>query len=425
MDLASQRPLAHARFAAFVVLDGVIAGLVAIVLISLLHTVQHVAYGYSLHELRAPESFYGGVQAASAARRVGVLVLCGAVAGGGWYLVHRYMRPLVSIERAVRSDDPRMPVAATTAHALLQIITVALGSPLGRETAPRELAAMAAGWSSHRAGLRLDESRRLVACAAGAALAALYNAPLGGAVFALEVLLATVALRAVLPAFAMSAIAVTIVWSVFGNRPVYEVPHMTPTASLLVWSVVAGPLIGVGGAWFHRLIANARARAPRDWHLPALCLVNFTAIGLLAIPFPELLGNGKSPAQLGFDSELGVGLAAVLLVLRIGITASSARAGANGGMLTPSLSNGALLAFVLGGVWSLVWPGGPLGAFALVAAAAYIAAAMSMPVTALALVVEFTWIDLNFLVPMLIAVAGAAAAAAAWKRFNAGSTSRS
>src|SRR5262245_36883710 len=51
VDLASRKSLAHTRFAAFVVLEGVIAGLVAIMLISLLHTVQHVAYGYSLHEL--------------------------------------------------------------------------------------------------------------------------------------------------------------------------------------------------------------------------------------------------------------------------------------------------------------------------------------------------------------------------------------
>ena len=161
---------------------------------------------------------------------------------------------------------------------------------------------------------------------------------------------------------------------------------------------------------FRELATASRASAQRNWQLPVLSLLNFTAIGLLAIAFPQLLGNGKSPAQLGFASELSIGLAAVLLVLKVAITATSLRAGAGGGLLTPSLSNGALLAIVLGGLWSMVWPGPPLGAFALVGAAAFLASSMSMPITAIVLLVEFTGMDQNFLVPILLAVAGAVAA---------------
>jgi hypothetical protein len=51
---------------------------------------------------------------------------------------------------------------------------------------------------------------------------------------------------------------------------------------------------------------------------------------------PHLLGNGKSPAQLGFDNEIGIGLAAILLIARVAITVSSQRAGAEGGLLTPA-----------------------------------------------------------------------------------------
>jgi H+/Cl- antiporter ClcA len=73
-------------------------------------------------------------------------VVCGVVAGCGWYLLYRFARPLVSIEQAIIAHDPRMPRARTTAEALLQIVTVALGSPLGREVAPRQIGAMFAGW---------------------------------------------------------------------------------------------------------------------------------------------------------------------------------------------------------------------------------------------------------------------------------------
>ncbi|MGL9774610.1 MAG: chloride channel protein [Sodalis sp. (in: enterobacteria)] len=56
-------------------------------------------------------------------------------------MLYRYGRPLVSIARALAAVKPAMPVVATLIHALLQIITVALGSPLGREVAPREVGA--------------------------------------------------------------------------------------------------------------------------------------------------------------------------------------------------------------------------------------------------------------------------------------------
>jgi H+/Cl- antiporter ClcA len=81
-----------------------------------------------------------------------------------------------------------MPAGTTTIHALLQIVTVALG-PLGREVAPREMGALGAGMVARKLGLLADETRTLVACGAGAGLAAVYNVPLAGALFSLEVML--------------------------------------------------------------------------------------------------------------------------------------------------------------------------------------------------------------------------------------------
>ncbi len=158
---------------------------------------------------------------------------------------------------------------------------------------------------------------------------------------------------------------------------------------------------------FTRLTGAARANAARGWRLPVLCLINFTLIGGLAMLLPQILGNGKGPAQLGFDNELTIGLAALLLLVKVLITTSSLRAGAEGGLLTPGLANGALLAIILGGAWSLAWPGVPLGAFAIIGAAAFLAASMSMPLTAIVLVAEFTRIEHDFLVPIILAVVGA------------------
>ncbi|WP_322082433.1 chloride channel protein [Burkholderia sp. BCC1972] len=395
-----------ARMAVVTVLTGIGAGLGGMLLALLLHAIQHAAYGYSVAHVIGSESFLTGVTAADPLRRLAVLVGCGIVAGGGWWALYRYGRPLVSIRRAVRAADPRMPFVSTTVHALLQIVTVALGSPLGREVAPREIGSLLAGRLAHAAALTPDDCRLMVACGAGAGLAAVYNVPLGGAVFVLEVLLGTFELRALVVAVVTSAIAAVVAWIGLGNEHQYTVPAFVLSTPLVAWSIVCGPLFGFAAYGFVRLTTRARADAPKDWRLPVFALVNFAVIGVLAMRFPQLLGNGKGPASLGFDGTLTIGVAAALLVLKVLIEAGSLRAGAEGGLLTPGLANGALLGVVLGGLWSLVWPGASLGGCALIGATAFLAASMQMPITAVVLLLEFTRANHDSLVPMLLAVAG-------------------
>ena len=153
-------------------LIGVAAGITGIVLTLLLHTVQHLAFGYPLH---AELSYRVMVEESTPLRRLIVLLLCGGLVGVGWVMLHRLASPLVSIKTAV-ANGQRMPLAATLIHALLQIVTVGLGSPLGREVAPREIsAALAERWVASR-GLDEEERKILLACASGA------RAVAGGAV---------------------------------------------------------------------------------------------------------------------------------------------------------------------------------------------------------------------------------------------------
>jgi H+/Cl- antiporter ClcA len=388
------------------VMVGVAAGLGGMTLGLLLHVVQHVAYGYSMHHIISRESFLQGVSASSPVRRFVVLSVCGVVAGGGWWAVYRFGRPLVSISKAVEANGPRMPFLTTVAHDLLQIVTVALGSPLGREVAPRELGAVLATWLSSRAALTPESSRIMIACGAGAGLAAVYNVPLAGALFVLEVLLGTFSLSALIPAITTSAIAALVAWIGLGDQTLYSLPPLAISQSLVVWSIVTGPLFGFTAYWFVRATRAARAHAPRNWHLPLWCVAVFPLIGLFSIPFPQLLGNGKNLAQLGFESDLGLVLAATLLVLRLTVTIGALRAGAEGGLLTPGLTIGALLGTIMGVLWNLAGPVVPLGAFAVVGGAAFLASSMKMPVTAIALIIEFTRVGHDFLIPISFGVVG-------------------
>lgn len=385
---------------------GILSGLAGMCLDLLLHLIQHLAFRYSLTHLVDYENFLEGVTAAAPSRRFFVLTFCGFVAGTGWFLLYRYGKPLISISTAVHSKKPYMPIYSTTIHALLQIITVALGSPLGREVAPREISAMLACWLSAKAKLHLQETQIMMACAAGAGLAAVYNVPLGGAIFTLEVLMGTFNWSVAIPAFGTAGIATAVSWIGLGNVPQYIVPHYEISNSLLIWSIIASPVFGFAAYWFRNIALDMRTQAPKDIKLFVFCVLNFLLIGLLAMQFPALLGNGKGPIQLGFTDDLAIKTAFVLLVLRVCIVWSSLRAGAVGGLLTPSLANGVLLATVLGGLWSYVLPGTPLGAYAVVGAAAFLASSQKMPITAIVLTAEFTGINFNFLVPVIMAITG-------------------
>jgi H+/Cl- antiporter ClcA len=257
---------------------GITSGFGGMLLALLLHLVQHVAYGYSLHQIVGGESFLQGVTAASYMRRILVLCVCGAVAGVGWWLLYRFGRPLVSISKAVQENGPRMPFLATIVHTILQMLTVGLGSPLGREVAPRELSAVVATRLCARIGLTPERSRVMIACAAGAGLAAVYNVPLGGALFTLEGLLGTFEFQAVLPALATSVIATTIAWLGLGNEPQYSISAFSVSPSLIVWAACMGPVFGLGAYFFRRATSAAQMRAPKNWRLLPWCAGVFPLI---------------------------------------------------------------------------------------------------------------------------------------------------
>lgn len=391
------------RLTVVTILVGVGSGISGLLVSLLLHFVEHLAYGYS------SGTFLDGVAAASPGRRVVALAIAGVLGALGWWALRRWGRPVVSVEASVAGE--RMPKRVTLANAALQIVVVGLGASIGRELAPRELGAMLAGWLTERAGLTARERRILVACGAGAGLAAVYNVPLGGAVFAVEILLAELTLATALPALATAAIATLIAQLVEPTGALYRLPHLSLTPTLLVWSVIAGPIVGFAAVGFVRATRfGLTRRVAGNWILLAMPLI-FLAVGVLSIPFPAILGNGRALGQVAFNGTTPLLILAALVVAKALATTGTIYSGAAGGTLTPSLAIGATLGAVLGGAWSLLWHGSPLAAFAFVAAAAFLAAAMRAPFTALILVLEFTGQGPALVAPAMVAIGGSVAVA--------------
>jgi H+/Cl- antiporter ClcA len=400
-DVSPVRPPWILRLVIVTALVGIGSGISGLLVSLALHGIEHVAYGYNAG------TFLDGVLASSPSRRVIALAVAGAIGALGWWALRRWARPVVSVEQSV--DGRRMPAFVTAANAALQIVIVGLGASIGREVAPRELGALVAGWLSERVGISARERRILVACGAGAGLAAVYSVPLSGAVFSVEILLAELTLATALPALATSVIATLVARIAVPAGPLYVLPHVQVTAPLVVWAIIAGPVLGFAALGFVKLAQFAADHRPRSWTILVVMPIAFLVVGLLSIPFPAILGNGRALGQVAFAGTLTLGVLAVTTVLKVIATTGTIGSGAAGGTLTPSLAIGAGIGAVLGGGWNLLWPGTSLAAFAFVAAAAFLGASLRAPFTALILVVEFTGQGTPLLVPSMIAIAGSVA----------------
>jgi len=389
------------RFWAMVVAIGVAAGLAGAGFVALLGAVERLAW-------RRPASrFLAAVTAASPTRDVIVLAVAGAIAGAGTLALRRLRGSGGGeISEALWLRGARLELGPSLLRGTLSIVTVGLGASLGREAAPQLAGAAFASELCERSGQISQRQRRLlVAAGAGAGMAAVYNVPLGGALFALEVLLGTLALPLVLPALLTSLVATAVAWIVVPTHATYAIGAYHVSAAQIVWAALVGPLAGIAAVLWVRLVAAAnRARPRRRAARVAAPLVVFAGLGALAIAYPQLLGNGKELTQVVFVGKLSVGLIAVLLVLKPLVTAACLGSGSPGGLFTPTLALGVLLGALLGHAWSELWPGSPVGSYALIGGGAVLAAAMQGPLSATVLILELTHSPGTLTVPLLLAV---------------------
>jgi len=376
------------------VLTGVGAGL----LMALLHLVQHLSYGGH------GTALLPGVEAAPGWRRVLVLVLAAVVATAGLRLLGRTATGATEVTEAIWFSSGKVAFWHGIGRAVLSIVTVGMGVSLGKEGAPQLVGAAFASRASEWADVPVWQRRLLVAAGAGAGFGAVYNVPLGGALFAVEVMLGSLALPLVLPALAMSVTATATAWLFLGTGPSYHVAVDRFRLSQLVFAFLMGPIIGLVGTGWTRLIGAANRRRPKGrvrWVMP---LIVFTGLGLLALRYPQLLGNGHGIVQLGISGNIGLGLLVMLFILKPLVTAACTTTGSPGGLFTPTFAVGVLLAGVAASVWGHIWPGAVPGSYALIGGGAFLAAAMQAPLSGTVLVLELTRHFDALMVPTLLAV---------------------
>lgn len=390
------------RFWLTVLLTGVGAGLCAAFLSLLFELVQHWAWP------ETGNNMLSGVMHTNAWYRIGILLLAGVLTGFGQLVLVRLTSGNgIDIAEAIWFAGGRLPKLRTLGSAVLSTMIVGLGASLGREGAPKQAGAVIANALSDRGQLSDEQRRLLVACGAGAGMASAYGVPLGGAVFALEVLRGELALRFVLPALLATFAATATSWIAIPNTPTYVIESGNNSATLMIWALLLGPVVGVLSVAYVRAVAWAVRNKPQGWKrlvAPALAL---GCIGIVSVEFPQVLGNGRDITQLAFLGKVPFSLLLMLLVLRPLATLLCVASGAPGGLFTPTLAIGAMLGGGFGYAWSLCVPGEPLGVYALIGASALLAATTQGPISTLILMMELTGHDRSFLMPVLIAVVGA------------------
>jgi CIC family chloride channel protein len=390
------------RFWMLVVALGLVTGAAGSLLMEILKLVEHASWSYR------SGTFLDAVRAAPAGRHVAILLGAALVVGAAVLGLRRLPDSGgTEISESLWLHQGRMAFIPSAARAVVSIVTVGMGVSLGREAAPQLAGAATASRLADWGSLPLWQRRLLVASGAGAGMAAVYNVPLGGALFALEVLLGTLALPLVLPALLTSVIATAVAWITLGTRPTYLVPAYGVHASEIVWAALMGPITGIAAVVWVKTIARANALRPRRWGRFAAPLLVFGALGLISVPYPQLLGNGVDVVQLASVGGLSLGLLAILLVLKPLATAACLGSGAPGGLFTPTLTVGILLAGVTGTAWVHLWPGAAQGSYALIGGGAFLAAAMQGPLSGVVLVLELTRHTDALMVPTLLAVAEA------------------
>jgi H+/Cl- antiporter ClcA len=225
-------------------------------------------------------------------------------------------------------------------------------------------------------------------------------------------MLGTISVPVVLPALACSWIATATAWLYLPDRPTYlDIPSYRFTTTLLVWALLAGPLIGLIASGYIRLIGWVTHHQASGRVAVVAPVVAFGALGVIGFAYPQLFGNGKDMAHDAFLGADGFVLLLALFALKPLVTALCLGSGASGGLFTPTLSTGAVLGGAAGIAWSLAWPGSPAGAYALIGAAAMLGAAMQAPLAGLILILELTHGGFAIAIPMIAATVTATAVA--------------
>lgn len=328
----------------------------------------------------------------------GLVVLVGA----------RWRRDVATTDymEAVVVGDGRLSVRLSIVKSVSALFTIASGGSIGREGPLVQLSSLCAsilGRIRNWPALRL---RLLVACGAAAGIASAYNAPIAGALFVAEIVLGSVAIEIFGPLVFASVIATLTMRGFIGGNPLYDIPPFKLNGN---WEIapylLLGLVSGFAAPWFLRFL-DASETLFRRTKLPvyARMALGGLVVGVLAIQYPEVCGNGYSAVNAILHGRWFWQSLALVLIFKVIATGATFGSGAVGGVFTPTLFVGASLGYLFGTIFHLAFPSATISpsAFALVGMGAFLAGTTHAPVMAIIMIFELT-LDYQIILPLMLA----------------------
>ena len=302
---------------------------------------------------------------------------------------------------------PRVVVVKSLASS----VCIASGGSVGREGPIAQIGSALGSLIGQLLKLSEDRVRTLVACGAAGGIAATFNAPIAGAVFALEVLLRRFG-SVYFGAVVISAVTADVIAHYFeGDSRTFLTPEYTMQSpwELLLYTLM-GFIAALAAVGFSRLLYFSEdiwglIRIPE----PAKPLFGGILLGLLGIisyqidGFPRVFGVGYETIENTLFSQLTLQVTFGLLLLKLVATTLTLGSGGSGGIFAPSLFMGAMLGASFGQIAHTIFPEivAPSGAYALVGMAAFFGGAAHAPITAILILFEMTG-DYQIILPLML-----------------------
>lgn len=324
------------------------------------------------------------------------------------------------VMEAVALRGGRIRPRVAVIKSLASSICIGSGGSVGREGPIVQIGSALGSTLGQALHLSNDRVRNLVACGAAGGIAATFNAPIAGVIFALEIILGEFRLNYFVSVVISSVTASVIGRVVFGDIAAFPVPTEYGIKSLWEFGfyVLLGVLAALVGVLFVRLLYWTEdlfddwRRVP-EWFKPA---VGGALLGGLALAYPlftpttwvgvpQIYNVGYEVIGAALSNQLLLGVVISLLFLKIIATSLTLGSGGSGGVFAPSLFMGAMLGTAVELLIRILFPSivAPPGAYALVGMAAVFAAGAHAPITAIIILFELTG-DYRIILPLMLTV---------------------
>lgn len=265
------------------------------------------------------------------------------------------------------------------------------GFSVGREGPHVYLGAAGSSLMGQWMKLPNNSIRTLVGCGTAAGIAASFNTPLAGVIFALEVVMLEYTLASFIPVILAAASATLISIAVFGNIPAFEVSAMKlGDLSDVFFILLLGVAAGVLSAGFIHMVQMIAHHAKVFQHWQRLLLAALIA-SLFGFLLPQVMGIGYDTVEQALTGGIGLSLLALLVIGKLMATSACIGLGIPGGMIGPSLFIGAMLGSLVSHLSVLAGFEVDQGLFALLGMGAMMGASLQAPLTALVTMMELTY----------------------------------